>query len=101
MTTERFQATANARTRSAPGLLTLTGMLSPALGVVVVLFGGGLVLGLLQSLGYLPAAGMDFYTLKHFRNVVLDPWTDALRVDNINGACRCIQCYDRHVHGIV
>ena len=73
MTTERFQATANARTRSAPGLLTLTGMLTPALGVVVVLFGGGLVLGLLQSLGYLPAAGMDFYTLKHFRNVVLDP----------------------------
>jgi putative spermidine/putrescine transport system permease protein len=63
----------DARTRSGPGRLALAGLLAPALAVVVVLFGGGLVLGLVQSFGYLPAAGMTAVTLAHFRNVVFDP----------------------------
>jgi putative spermidine/putrescine transport system permease protein len=41
--------------------------------VVVLLFGGGLALGLVQSLGYLPAAGMSELTLAHFANVLADP----------------------------
>jgi putative spermidine/putrescine transport system permease protein len=64
---------ANARTRSGPGPCTLTLLLTPALGLVVVLFGGGLVLGFLQSLGHLPAAGMKAYTLQHFQNILTDP----------------------------
>jgi putative spermidine/putrescine transport system permease protein len=41
--------------------------------VVLVLFGGGLFLGLLQSLGHLPAAGMTSLSLAHFRRVLTDP----------------------------
>jgi putative spermidine/putrescine transport system permease protein len=63
----------NARTRSGPGQSALTLLLTPALGLVVVLFGGGLVLGFLQSLGHLPAAGMKAYTLQHFENILTDP----------------------------
>jgi hypothetical protein len=37
--------------------LTLTLLLTPALTVIVLLFGGGLLLALLQSLGYVPAIG--------------------------------------------
>jgi putative spermidine/putrescine transport system permease protein len=70
---DRHQSTANARTRSAPGVLTLAGLLLPAVGVVLLLFGGGLILGFFQSLGYLPAAGMNFYTLAHFENILFDP----------------------------
>ena len=47
--------------------------LAPALVVVLCLFGGGLILGGMQSFGYLPAAGMDRYTLSHFSNILLDP----------------------------
>ncbi|MGD8262551.1 MAG: ABC transporter permease subunit [Desulfobacterales bacterium] len=48
-------------------------MVTPALAVVMALFGGGLALGLIQSLGYLPAAGMDSLTVIHFTNVLGDP----------------------------
>ncbi len=48
-------------------------LLAPALIVVLVLFGGGLILGLPQSLGYLPAAGMSKISLKHFQRVLFDP----------------------------
>ena len=48
-------------------------MVAPALVVVMVLFGGGLVLGLIQSLGYLPAAGLKSLSFKHFVNVLGDP----------------------------
>ena len=48
-------------------------LLAPALAVVAVLFGGGLLLGLLQALGHLPAAGFDRLTLAHFSNVLTDP----------------------------
>ena len=48
-------------------------MIAPALVIVVVLFGGGLVLGLIQSLGYLPAAGLKSLSFKHFVNILGDP----------------------------
>jgi putative spermidine/putrescine transport system permease protein len=73
MITRDQSADANARTRSNPGRSALTLLLAPALGLVTVLFGGGLVLGFLQSLGYLPAAGMNTYTLQHFENILTDP----------------------------
>lgn len=56
-----------------PGFLVMGSLIAPALGVVLVMFGGGLVLGLLQSLGHLPAAGMDALTIKHFTNILTDP----------------------------
>ena len=63
----------NARTRINPGLAAVAKMVAPALVVVVVLFGGGLVLGLIQSLGHLPAAGLKSLSFKHFINVLGDP----------------------------
>ncbi len=69
----RLQQDANARTRNSPGLLTMGKMVAPALMVVVVLFGGGLVLGLIQRLGHLPAAGLKSLSFKHFVNVLGDP----------------------------
>ena len=70
--TERGRTT-NARTRSGPGAILLAGLMTPALGVVLLLFGGGLLLGFFQSLGYLPAAGMATLSLKHFENILSDP----------------------------
>ncbi len=63
----------DARTRTGPGFPVLTALLTPALLVVLGLFGGGLFLGALQSLGHLPAAGMTVYSLKHFNNIIADP----------------------------
>jgi putative spermidine/putrescine transport system permease protein len=64
---------ADARTRPSPGFLTIGRMVAPALIVVVVLFGGGLALGLIQSLGHLPAAGLKSLSFNHFINVLGDP----------------------------
>jgi putative spermidine/putrescine transport system permease protein len=61
------------RTRPLQRPAATIGMLSPALAVVVLLFGGGLALGLVQGLGYLPAAGMSVLTLDHFAHVLGDP----------------------------
>ena len=63
----------DARTRSSPGFAAIVKMISPAMTVVVVLFGGGLLLGLIQSLGHLPAAGLMSLSVKHFVNVLGDP----------------------------
>jgi putative spermidine/putrescine transport system permease protein len=63
----------SARTRISPGFLATAKMVAPALVVVMVLFGGGLILGLIQSLGYLPAAGLKSLSFKHLVNVVGDP----------------------------
>jgi putative spermidine/putrescine transport system permease protein len=57
--------------RSRPA--AIIGLLAPALAVVVLLFGGGLALGLVQGLGYLPAAGMSVLTSDHFAHVLADP----------------------------
>jgi putative spermidine/putrescine transport system permease protein len=64
---------ADARTRISPGFWTIGKMVAPALSVVAALFGGGLALGLIQSLGYLPAAGLKSLSLEHFSNILGDP----------------------------
>jgi putative spermidine/putrescine transport system permease protein len=61
------------RTRSLPRPAATIGLLAPALAVVGALFGGGLALGLVQSLGYLPAAGMSALSADHFARVLADP----------------------------
>ncbi len=71
--TRRLPQDTDARTRNSPGFLTTGRLVAPALVVVVLLFGGGLVLGLIQSLGHLPAAGMKSLSFKHFANVLGDP----------------------------
>jgi putative spermidine/putrescine transport system permease protein len=43
------------------------------LGVVGLFFSGGLLLGGVQALGYLPAAGMESLTLAHVQHVLYDP----------------------------
>jgi len=73
MGTRRLAQDANPRTRTRAGSLTIGKMVAPALVVVMVLFGGGLVLGLIQSLGHLPAAGLHSLSFKHFANVLGDP----------------------------
>ena len=56
------------RRKAAPFLL-----LAPALAVVLVLFGGGLLLGGLQALGHVPGAELSTLTLDHFRRLAHDP----------------------------
>lgn len=63
----------DARKRPSPGPAALLRLLVPALAVVTLLFGGGLILGLFQSLGYLPTAGMGGWTLDHVTKVFKDP----------------------------
>jgi len=53
-------------------ILRLPFMLGPALGIVVLLFGGGLVVGLGQSLGYFPAIGLRDFTFEHYASVLTD-----------------------------
>ncbi len=47
-------------------------MLGPALAIVVLLFGGGLLVGLGQSLGYFPAIGLRDFTFDHYASVLTD-----------------------------
>ncbi len=47
-------------------------MLAPAVGLVVMLFGGGLLVGLAQSLGYFPAIGLRDFTFDHYISVLTD-----------------------------
>ena len=71
--TKRTMAVSEARTRKPQRPAAMIGLMAPALAVVVLLFGGGLALGLVQSLGHLPAAGMSSPTLDHFTHVLADP----------------------------
>lgn len=48
-------------------------LLGPALCVILLLFGGGLVLGFLQALGHLPSQGLETISFGHFKNVLQDP----------------------------
>jgi putative spermidine/putrescine transport system permease protein len=48
-------------------------LLGPALAVIVLLFGGGLLLGLQQALGYQFLQENSALTLVHFTNVLQDP----------------------------
>lgn len=54
-----------------PGYVLL--LLTPALLTIVVLFGGGLLLGLLQALGFQPSGDMPRITFAHFSKVFHDP----------------------------
>ena len=51
----------------------LFALLGPALCIILLLFGGGLVLGLLQALGHSPSQGFAAISLQHFINVLQDP----------------------------
>lgn len=52
----------------SPVLLVL-----PALAVIVLLFGGGLLMALLQSAGYVPSIGRTELSLAAYRQVLADP----------------------------
>lgn len=58
------------RTTSTRWLLSL---LAPALSIILLLFGGGLLLGLLQALGHTPLHGLTSIGLQHFIHVLQDP----------------------------
>jgi len=48
-------------------------LLLPAMAVVVLLFGGGLLMAFLQSLGYIPAIGRTELSLDAYRRLLGDP----------------------------
>lgn len=48
-------------------------MLAPALVVIVLLFGGGLLMALRQSVGYVPAVGQTELSLEAYRRVFSNP----------------------------
>lgn len=64
-------------TRSLSPLVALSRspflLLAPALAVIVLLFGGGLALALLQSVGYVPAIGRTEFSLAAYHHVFSDP----------------------------
>jgi putative spermidine/putrescine transport system permease protein len=62
--------TAKGRTASPLQLLLLLG---PAAALIFVLFGGGLLLGLLQSMGFTPGDGSAGLSSKYFIAVLQDP----------------------------
>lgn len=48
-------------------------LLTPALLVIFILFGGGLAIGFLQALGYQPTTGLQALTSQHFTSILTDP----------------------------
>ena len=71
--TARARHDLDARTRPGPGFSGLAILLAPALAIVLVLFGGGLALGVVQAMGYLPGAGLGRLGFQHFVQVLTDP----------------------------
>ncbi len=53
--------------------LRLIYLLGPAFTLILLLFGGGLTLGLFQALGYSAAKGLQSATIDHFRAIFTDP----------------------------
>jgi putative spermidine/putrescine transport system permease protein len=47
-------------------------MLFPAIAIIVVLFGGGMISGIGQSVGYFPVIGLRDFTLDYYKNVLSD-----------------------------
>lgn len=47
-------------------------LLLPALAIVILLFGGGLLIGMAQSFGYFPVIGLTEFTLAHYVAVLSD-----------------------------
>lgn len=52
--------------------LTLLFLLGPAFTLIVFLFGGGLIIGFLQALGYQPLTGLNNLTAQHFLTILSD-----------------------------
>ncbi|MCP3997939.1 MAG: sugar ABC transporter permease [bacterium] len=48
-------------------------MLTPALAIVLLLFGGGILVGAGQSFGYFPAIGLNEFTFDYYKSVLTDP----------------------------
>ncbi len=48
-------------------------MLAPVMALVLGVFVGGLMMGLMQSLGYFPAIGMRTFTLDYYKQVITNP----------------------------
>jgi putative spermidine/putrescine transport system permease protein len=48
-------------------------MLFPSLALLAILFGGGLIVGLGQSLGYFPIIGLKDFTFNYYVEVLRDP----------------------------
>jgi len=48
-------------------------MLAPALAIIIILFMGGLIMGLMQSLGYMPVIDEYDLTLQAYINIFTDP----------------------------
>lgn len=65
--------TKNGGTGRKASIGRLFSLVGPAFCTILVLFGGGLALGLLQALGYLPALGFSTIGLQHFAHVLQDP----------------------------
>ena len=63
----------NGGTGRKTSFLRLFSLLGPALAAILLLFGGGLTLGLLQALGYLSSVGFSTLGLQHFVHVLQDP----------------------------
>jgi putative spermidine/putrescine transport system permease protein len=47
-------------------------MLFPAIAIIVVLFGGGMISGVGQSVGYFPVIGLNEFTLDYYAEVLTD-----------------------------
>ncbi len=59
--------------RRKAGFRNLAYLLGPALILVLLLFGGGLILGLFQALGYSAGEGLKSITFDHFQTIFADP----------------------------
>ena len=69
----QLQTIHNFRTRMAPGFPGLSLLLAPAAIGVGVLFGGGLILGILQSFGFMHVVEVNHLSIQHYLNVLMDP----------------------------
>lgn len=47
-------------------------MLFPAIAIIVILFGGGMLSGIGQSVGYFPVIGLKNFTLDYYKDVLSD-----------------------------
>lgn len=75
MSTERPQRTLIDRIRRSlhDGAWRPYLMVAPAASVVAVVFGGGMILGVAQSLGYLPILGLTQITGRHYVETLTNP----------------------------
>lgn len=60
------------KARHASDTVRVAILLAPALALIIVLFIGGIVLAIMQSVGYLPMIGQTDFTLDAYRNILMD-----------------------------